>query len=116
MRRDPELIRKLLLTVHSDPAPEHRITPESAPGIAWPLIDEHVRLAAEENLVEVRYRVNNPACGVRLTSAGHDFCEEIVDANRWQRALSWLADKGAPPTIQAIVTAIAKIAAERLMG
>lgn len=104
------------MQVHSAATTDHRITPDSAKESDWLVICEHLRLAEETGLVQVLHRVNNPAWCVRLTSVGHDFCEEVEDATRWRKLLLWIAEKGAPPTIQAIVTAAAKIATDRLLG
>ena len=87
MKRDPDLIRAILLLVEESPPDEH-IADFSSLALDQALIVEHIKLLQDAHLVDARvqeYMVGASAIILRMTSAGHDFLDRIRDPEIWRK-------------------------------
>lgn len=85
MKRDMDLIRKIVLEVRNATGPVNVIEDVDTDTFA-----EHALLLQEAGLIEASIKVNQhrPVAVViwRLTWAGHDFAQSIVDDTLWRKA------------------------------
>lgn len=108
MRRDMELIRKVLLAVEAGNA-RHPID-----GYTQDEVRYHQMLVIEKGLVEGQFRKDMtqatevPAAVMlrRLTWEGHDFIDAIADESRWSKVKGFLADSGKQVTIETVKAAV----------
>lgn len=85
MKRDPDLIRKIVAKaecLESNPLSSFEVAGYSAGEVC-----EHVRIASRDlGLVEAKFLPNSTDCVVlRLTNEGHEFLQAIQDDTRWSR-------------------------------
>lgn len=106
MKRDLELIRKILLMVESSPtgyAPDEIIVE----GYTAEQIGYHAYLMIQAGLVEgsdvtnmespgPEWRINN------LTWWGHEFAEAARDESRWKKAMGIIKEKGGSITMDVL--------------
>jgi hypothetical protein len=90
MKRDMDLIRKILLKVESE---EHGFAPEKMEidGYTQEQIEYHAVLLGEAGLAEIvnvtAFRNKSPQAKViRLTWAGHEFLDSARENNIWNQA------------------------------
>lgn len=91
MKRDMDLVRKILKLVQDDPNPNRftSLTPLEEEGYNREQIAYHVRLLAEAGLVETTdtSTLQGMSYGVRnLTWQGHDFLDASRDDTIWEKA------------------------------
>ncbi len=97
MKRDMDLIRKILLAIEAHPEPEYWDVPLNIEGYSNKDIAYHVKLLSEAGLIEARkqeiigyptqWEVN------ALTWAGHEFLEASRDDSRWEKVKRLLLEK-----------------------
>lgn len=105
MKRDMELIRKVLLAVESgtsDPAIK---------GYSDDEVKYHQALAIEVGLVEgrpLRGETGVPVAVMikKLTWAGHDFVDAIAQETNWNKVKEFLKDAGKQITIDTVKAAV----------
>lgn len=117
MKRDMELIRKLLLVIEDHP---EAYAPDSieVPDYQEDIVNYHLRLLLDAGLIEGRETMimgqQYPKASMyRLTWAGHDFLDTAREDTRWKRAMTVVADKGgtiAFDILKALLTSLAKTA------
>jgi len=108
MKRDMELIRKILLAV------EDGQSNSSMEGFSDDEVKYHSALAIEAGLVDgavLRSNTEIPASIMihKLTMAGHDFVDVIISESNWQRVKEFLKDAGKQVTIETIKAAVSHI-------
>ena len=118
MRRDHELIRKLILYVEEhDEMDTHRHLADF-PGYDERTIARHIELLEEDGLVEANLlRIEQPPGPVsgavtRLRSKGHDFAENVTNDAVWKKVQALVTAKGGSVSL-AIVIELAKQAARK---
>lgn len=119
MKRDMELIRKILFYIEENyVAGDGHINIE-IDGYSESEIYEHCQLAHEAGLIQQpldAFSFDGPSCFVgNLTNAGFDYLEAIRDDTRWNRTKEAIKKKGLPliiDTIKTIATALVTAAAE----
>ncbi len=89
MRRDPELIRKIMFDVEDCPADKHVHGFEFEGYDAW-VIAEHLELLIEAGLLDgnVHHFVSGEPPSImvrRLTWYGHDFIDAVRDDTIWKK-------------------------------
>lgn len=102
MKRDWELIRKMLLAIEGSPsgwAPELKF-----PGYTDTQVGYHAYLLIDAGLSrgdEVSQMGSEAPEGMitSLTWAGHEFAEAAQDETRWKKAMGLVADKGGSITL-----------------
>ncbi|MFD1296736.1 DUF2513 domain-containing protein [Lysobacter gummosus] len=108
MRRDMELIRKVLLAVEA--CISHRLID----GYSQDELRYHQLLLINEGLVDgcfvddLNHAAEVPTAVMltRLTWAGHDFIEAIGDETRWGKVKAFLADSEKQITIETVKAAV----------
>ncbi len=87
MKRNPELIRKILFEVEGQ---DGLIGDIIIPGYLPDVIGKHVHLMSEDGLIDAKFASIHgqsvpiySICG--LTSAGYDFLDAIRDDSKWPR-------------------------------
>ncbi len=97
MKRDMDLIRKILLATEAHPEPYSWDVPLDIPGYSGKEICYHVKLLEEAGLIEARLIAamsDEFDCWVNsLTWAGHKFLEAAKDNNRWEKVKRLLLEK-----------------------
>jgi hypothetical protein len=98
MKRNMDLIRKMLLAVEAE---EHAFAPENIEieGYTQDEIGYHATLLGEAGLAEVvdltTYGSNSPEAKVlRLTWAGHEFLDASRESHRWNQAKDKISEIG----------------------
>ena len=104
MRRDPELIRKLILAIEVEPA---RVPEElSVEGYTKEEVGYHAYLMVDAGLViatDLATRDRQwPWKGLILTVAGHDFADAARSDSVWNNVIAALKDKAVTGPISII--------------
>jgi hypothetical protein len=108
MKRDMELIRKILVAIEEYPNPLGFI-PLTFDGYSDQDVSYHVQLLASNGLIEATdcstmrgfsWRAK------RLNWDGHDFIEAIRDDSRWKRAKEWVVETGKTLSIESLKLAV----------
>jgi hypothetical protein len=92
MKRDMDLVRKILLAMETD---QPVLIPDYDPAVVW----HHVWLMAQGHLVTAATSTTQGdaypvALPVSITSAGHDFLDTVRDDEVWWRIKAEQRDKG----------------------
>jgi hypothetical protein len=111
MKRDMELIRKVLLAVQDG---RHNLPIES---YSDDEIKYHRALAIEKKLVDGRIMKDNSKFSdvpaevnvIKLTWAGHDFIDAITSDSDWQKVKDFLKDAGKQITLDTVKVAVAQL-------
>lgn len=96
MKRDMDLIRKILLEIEAHPEP-NRLIKLAIKDYNREQLSYHVKLLAEASLIEAKNVSSttnfewNPIC---LTWEGHEFLEASRDEGMWEKAKSLIIRKG----------------------
>ncbi len=90
MKRDPELLRALLIEMESSDSHIIVVTMDRS-AEDW----HHFQLLCDEGLVE-----QTGQAVFRLTSAGHDFLDAIRDESRWQQVMGRVKQTGGDWTLE----------------
>lgn len=114
MKRDWELIRKLLIAVENSSYDEN-ITPYSISGYDPELVGYHIKLLSDARLVDV-IRSNSDSMiyeyyASDLTLSGHEFLDGIRNENSWKKIKTIIKSKGAELTFDTVKAAIAYLVA-----
>lgn len=88
MRRDDELLRKMMLDMEASPDAVHLVSLDLIPSDDDERAYFHMRLLADEGLVE---EMNRNGGQFRMTMKGHDFVAAIRDDTIWRRTKEALA-------------------------
>ena len=88
MKRDPDVIRSILLLVEQTPAGEFTSNFDSVPS-EHAILVEHIKLLQDAGFVEARIGEYSgglsAAVILRMTSAGHDFLDKVRDPDIWRK-------------------------------
>ena len=120
MKRDMELIRKILLRVEEIPTPNN-IDLVDISGHEQEEISYHVKLLGDAGLLDVYdLRAFGPD-GFRyapraLTNAGHDFLDSMRSEPVWRKAMSRLSKVGGSASMDVIQSLLASIVRDTLTG
>jgi hypothetical protein len=118
MKRDMDLVRKILLKLEdtSYPEPDYKFTIE---GFCNDDISYNVMLLSEANLIEA---MNTSALGYfkwiprRLTWAGHEFLDAARDNNRWEAAKKLIVEKGGNLAFDVIKSVLISLMTKAVLG
>ena len=102
MKRDPELLRALLLDIEKAPADMYILSFYYEEHAEWnkDVIALHIALLKDAGLVDYHEPVRDETgmarewIFLRLTSDGHDFLDAARNAGIWKKALAKVGDKG----------------------
>lgn len=86
MKRDMDLIRKILLAIETHPEYGNWDVPMALGGYSETAVSYHLKLLTEAGLVEARNLKGTTVWAVNgLTWAGHEFLEAARDDSRWEK-------------------------------
>lgn len=114
MKRDLELIRKILLTI------EHGEQPLTIPDEAGARICYHVQLLIDRRFVEGKVAWGSDSSGLvpmncftaRMTMDGHDYLDSVRDPKVWEKTKSQLEKVGGGGPLEFVKDMAAKVMAE----
>jgi len=104
MKRDMELVRKILVAIEDFP---HlgRLVPLQFDGVTDDAISYHVKLLYEHGLIDAMNASTLEGIDWRakgLSWDGHDFIEAIRDESRWTKVKAWVVDAGKVLTLETL--------------
>lgn len=100
MKRDLDVIRRLLLWAEASPARGRSIEGFRMDGCSEADMLEHARLAHETGLIEAKF-LGRDLCHVhRLTWEGHEFLRAYRNDTGWIRIKRLAIDAGLPLTLE----------------
>jgi hypothetical protein len=118
MKRDMELVRKMLLAVEAE-ASGYAPNPLAIDSYTEEQIGYHAYLIADAGLAEGIDQTTmgspSPEYQLRhLTSSGHDFLDAAREPSRWQKAMAKVADAGGSITIGVLQRLLASMMKDSL--
>jgi hypothetical protein len=120
MNRDMDLARKILLAVESDPNADGVYGVRlSIPGYSKRVISYHVRLLAEDGLIDALDCSSDDVqdwVPRRLTSRGHDFVENSRDEGIWAAAKQYVIEKLGTVSFAALQVVLAESVKRLVLG
>ncbi len=111
MKRDMELIRKILIAIVDHPEPMGWV-PLEFEGYSDQNVSYQVKLLADQGLIEATdcsSQIIFAWNAKRLTWDGHDFIKAIRDEERWSKAKRWVADAGKILTLETLKQAVSHL-------
>lgn len=115
MKRDWELVRKILIAVEELQGHAQQVDGTSIAGYDAPLVSYHIYLLKEAGLLEATCSsyLGEPrkCCAFELTWPGHEFLDQIRSQTVWNKTVGLLREKGLDlsfSTIKAAAAAVAK--------
>ena len=119
MKRDLELIRKILLNVEADKyAYGASVRVEGYPD---EIVGQHVALLLDAGLVEGRLRMTD-AYGIvgamidRLTNSGHDFCAAIHEDTIWNKVRAKVIKPGIAFSLKLVMEMVQELVKQQFPG
>ena len=104
MKRDVELIRKILFYIEENYIPMEQFVNISIDGYDISLVKEHCFLAYEAGLIR-KVEIGRTICmASSLTNAGFDFLDSIREESIWSKTKDVARKKGIPLVIDTIKT------------
>lgn len=111
MKRDMELIRKILITLEESEQTQGWV-PLKFEGYSDDQISYQVKILAEQGIIGATdcSNMNNFAWEAKgLTWDGHDYIEAIRDDGRWQKAKDWVENAGKILTMETLKQAVTEL-------
>lgn len=119
MKRDMDLIRRILLEAEQDDS-DQGLSDFLIPGYSADQIGYHVNLLKNAGLIEANIGFDNGSVKVgsydinHMTFAGHDFLDDIRNDSVWVRVQEKLAKVGGDASLEVVRTLAAQIVLEIL--
>ena len=104
MKRDMELVRKILIAIEDSNNTMGSIT-LNFDNYSDEQVSYHVKLLSENGLIKAIDASSHDVIAwmpTGLTWDGHDYIEAIKDDKRWQKVKKWISDNGKLITIETI--------------
>jgi len=119
MRRDPEIIRQILLNAEDDKYPYGGVV--HLDGVSREECAYHAALIIDAGLAvgQVIPSLESPYAAAmihRLTAAGHDFCDGIRDVTIWSKAKDHVVKHAVPWTLSLLAEWVKGELQRRLLG
>ncbi|MHC4098630.1 MAG: DUF2513 domain-containing protein [Planctomycetota bacterium] len=111
MKRDMELIRKILITLQDSNQTQGSI-PLKFDGYSDDQISYHVKILAEQGIIAANNcsSMKNFAWRAKgLTWEGHDYIDAIRDEARWQKVKEWIKSTGKILTMETLKQAVKEL-------
>lgn len=116
MKRDVELIRKILMFVEGQDPNASEIHDIKLDGYTADEVFDHVQLADEAGWLRgAGYSMGPASHAIGLTMAGHDFLDAMRSETVWNRLKNTLSEKGGGLPLE-VVSALAVSYARELVG
>ena len=110
MKRDWELVRKILTALESKSSTQDILNPKEVEGYNEETVSYHIQLLIEAGLIEGTCSkvLNAPlhCVAYRLTWGGHEFIDEIRTDTVWNKVKRILTDKGIELSFESIKIAV----------
>jgi DNA-binding transcriptional ArsR family regulator len=116
MKRDWELIRKILIAVEEQADGDGYVDADVIPGHDRGRVSSHIEILGEAGLIKAR-RMGPPGSGglfaaTALTWRGHELLGQIRKDSAWGRIKSLTAEKGLSLSVDVIVAAARSVIEE----
>ncbi|MFW6046685.1 MAG: DUF2513 domain-containing protein [Candidatus Woesearchaeota archaeon] len=111
MKRDMELVRKILIKLEYESKPIELIPPH-IDGYSEEQVSYHYKLLTENGIIEAIDCTTDDGFEWQargLTWQGHDYIDAIRDENRWQTVKDWIKSSGKVLTIETLKQAIKEL-------
>ena len=111
MKRDMELIRKILITLEDSDQTQGQI-PLKFDGYSEDEISYHVKILDEQGIITATNcssMKNFEWRATGLTWEGHDYIAAIRDEARWQKVKEWIKSTGKILTIETLKQAVKEL-------
>ena len=115
MKRDMELVRKVLLATEENPDPIFRLTNLNIDGYTQVEISYHVKMLSDAGFVTAQNLTtqNDGLCWMpkSLTWEGHEFLDTIKNDTVWRKTTEFVIETGGAisvETLTAVATGLAK--------
>lgn len=113
MKRDWDLIRRILLQLEGKQSTNDVLKPEEVEGHSEEEVCYHIRLLHEAGLVgmidKAHTRKTYACFATRLTWDGHEFLDQARSDTVWKRAQSFLKEKGISLSLEALRIALGRM-------
>lgn len=114
MKRDWELVRKILIAVEEIQGHDQQVSGDDVAGYDAALVSYHIYLLKEAGLLEATCSsyLNEPrACfAFELTWEGHEFLDQIRSKTVWNKTVGLLREKGLDLSFSTIKVAAGAVA------
>ncbi|MEB3269902.1 MAG: DUF2513 domain-containing protein [Leptolyngbya sp.] len=115
MKRDLELLKKILMKVEELPVGRCLSPPLGIEDYDEEIVFEHVRLLQEANFIEAIVVLNPRTYEVsRLLNDGHDFVANAKNPAIWKKTIDFLSKKGGDVSLALVKGLLVKIASNHL--
>lgn len=123
MKREPNLIREILLHVEQQPV-GIGVSSLDIDGYEEDMLGEHVRLLKESNYIEAQINCSPNHMGEevvrgynisRLLNEGHDFLANARNEKVWQESISYIKSKGVDVSL-AVLKGVLTLKAKEYLG
>jgi len=118
MKRDMDLVRKILFKIEESPEFSF-ISPFEIEGYEQEQVSYHVELLDEAGLISARdLSTMGEYCWIpdRLTWEGHEFLEASRDDKRWEKAKSVILEKGGNFTFSLLQSLLMQLMSKSVLG
>jgi len=118
MKRDMDLAREILFQVETSGDPIEWVE-IAVDGHSEEEISYHIKLLCQANLIEANdcSSMNGKSWkATSLTWTGHEFLDAARNENLWNKAKTYLNEKGVEFTFDSIKAALAKLIQDQLLG
>ncbi len=119
MKRDWELIRKILLALEELGSTQSYLKPEDIEGYDAELVSYHIKLLMEAGLLEgtCTKSISAPlhCVAYRLTWDGHELLDQIRSRSVWNRVVEMARERGLDLSFE-VVKAAAKMAITQILS
>lgn len=120
MKRDWELIRKIMLAIEDLASTQQQVGEGDIKGYAPEVVSYHIMLLGQASLVKASCHKalgSNVVCNAsHLTWQGHEFLDKIRNQSMWNKTLMVLRDKGLDLSFDTIKAAAASVATSLITG
>jgi len=116
MKRDIELVRKILLEIESKDEPDGWIFPELE-GYSEEEVNYHIKIMAEAGLIEARDLSTMNTfewAAINLTWEGHEFLDASRNDTIWKKSKSIIKDKLGSVSFEVLKSLLIKTTAAHL--
>lgn len=119
MKRDMDLVRKILFKLEEKDDPAEWIPPEAIGEYLPEQVSYHIMLLEEAGLIEARDISSTNQynwAAMNLTWDGHEFLEASRNESIWNKAKALFGEKGAGLTFEVLKELLIKLTREHVLG
>ena len=117
MKRDMDLVRKILLEVEELPGPRPKLRELEIEGCDEVQVQYHLKLMSDAGLIDT-YEAGDPGklklLPQGLTWDGHDFLDAAREESRWRKAMASIKQKAGAVSFEVVKQVLVSIAKDQL--